>query len=201
MSHLKQNINFDFLCFKTGCYFLTGFFIGCSSACLAAFIILVRLNWFNVSSSRYDAAKSIYMTSIFPVFRYKLFDLLFSLTGKIYYCLSFRLFSLLLLILCSIMAMIVLHLYMYGLNLFIWREKRINYAFIFEFSINTELKHREVLLVASGLTTLVVGGLLGHFMAYTNFTTSNTAIIPLVIILVCLPIFNVSVLFLGFNER
>jgi Ca2+-dependent lipid-binding protein len=75
---------------------------------------------------------------------------------------------------------------MYGLNLLIWREKRINYAFIFEFSINTELKHREVLLVASGLTTLIVGGLLGHFMAYTHFSSANNALIPLAIILVYL---------------
>ncbi|KAI5056457.1 hypothetical protein GOP47_0028742 [Adiantum capillus-veneris] len=95
----------------------------------------------------------------------------------------------------SFLSLVVLHLYMYGWNLFMWREKRINYAFIFEFATNTELKYREVLLVASGLTMLVVGGLLGHFIACMSPSIPfNTAIIPLLVLMVFL-----FILFLPFD--
>jgi hypothetical protein len=76
---------------------------------------------------------------------------------------------------------------MYGWNLFIWREKRINVAFIFEFVPNTEIKYREMLLIASGLATLVLGGLLGQVMAYTSLITSfNAEIVPVILLSVCL---------------
>jgi hypothetical protein len=85
---------------------------------------------------------------------------------------------------------------MYGWNLFIWREKRINVAFIFEFAPNTEIKYREMLLIASGLATLVLGGLLGQVMAYTSLITSfNAEIIPVILLLVC---FNLSSLLMRF---
>ncbi|KAH7441799.1 hypothetical protein KP509_03G054900 [Ceratopteris richardii] len=85
----------------------------------------------------------------------------------------------------SLLSLAVLHLYMYGWNLFLWREKRINYAFIFEFATNTEMNYRDVLLVSSALTMLIVGGLLGHFIAYTTLSRPfNAAIIPLLILMV-----------------
>ncbi|MCO5587368.1 hypothetical protein L7F22_041317 [Adiantum nelumboides] len=140
--------------------FFLGIFTGCSIACLLTFGVLLRLNGFNSGSDPQETGKKIYMDTIFPVFR------------------SFSIYD-------SFLSLVVLHLYMYGWNLFMWREKRINYAFIFEFATNTELKYREVLLVASGLTMLVIGGLLGHFIAYTSLSISfNTAAIPLLVLMV-----------------
>ncbi|MCO5609232.1 hypothetical protein L7F22_063456 [Adiantum nelumboides] len=92
----------------------------------------------------------------------------------------------------SIMAMVLLHLCLYGWNLYSWREKRINYAFIFELPPGLEIKYRELLLIAMSLATLVAAVLLGHFMIYTNVTSSfRTAIVPFsilmafVLLLVC----------------
>eukprot|EP00250_Pteridium_aquilinum_P016536 c23147_g2_i1 orf=256-2580(+) len=87
----------------------------------------------------------------------------------------------------SILAMILLHLCLFGWNLYCWRQKRINYAFIFGLSPTAEIKYRELLLIASGLTTLVTTTLLIHFMIYTNVTSSlRTAIMPFSILMIFL---------------
>lgn len=59
-------------------------------------------------------------------------------------------------------VLLLLHLYMYGWNVYLWQRTRINYAFIFEFAAGTELSYREVLLVCTGLTVVLGGGMLGH---------------------------------------
>ncbi|MCO5596524.1 hypothetical protein L7F22_050589 [Adiantum nelumboides] len=84
----------------------------------------------------------------------------------------------------SIMAMVLLHLCLYGWNLYSWREKRINYAFIFGLPPGLEIKYRELLLLAMGLATIVAAVLVGHFMIYTNVTSSfRTAIMPFSILM------------------
>ncbi|MCO5612899.1 hypothetical protein L7F22_067171 [Adiantum nelumboides] len=87
----------------------------------------------------------------------------------------------------SIMAMVLLHLCLYGWNLYSWREKKINYAFIFGLPPGMEMKYRELLVLAMGLTTLVTATLLGHFMIYSTVTSSfQTAIMPFSILMVFL---------------
>ncbi|KAI5056417.1 hypothetical protein GOP47_0028235 [Adiantum capillus-veneris] len=85
----------------------------------------------------------------------------------------------------SILALVLLHLCLYGWNLYSWREKQINYAFIFGLTPGTEIKYRELLLLAMGLATLVTATLLGHFMIYTIVTSSfQTASMPFSILMV-----------------
>lgn len=81
-------------------------------------------------------------------------------------------------------ALLILHMYMYGWNLYLWRRTRINYAFIFEFAPGTELCYRKVLLVCTGLTVVLGVGLLGHITAQLNESPA-VDLIPLGVVLVC----------------
>ncbi|CAK9867671.1 unnamed protein product [Sphagnum jensenii] len=62
----------------------------------------------------------------------------------------------------GMLVLIVLHIFMYGWNVYSWRLKGINYAFIFEFSPGSELRYREVFLVCTCLTTMVFGAMVMH---------------------------------------
>jgi hypothetical protein len=42
------------------------------------------------------------------------------------------------------MLLLLLHMYVYGFNVYFWRLKQVNYSFIFEFRPGTELRFREV---------------------------------------------------------
>ncbi|KAI5074286.1 hypothetical protein GOP47_0010247 [Adiantum capillus-veneris] len=87
----------------------------------------------------------------------------------------------------SIMALVLLHLCLYAWNLYSWREKRVNYAFIFGLPPGLEIKYRELLIIAMGLATLVTATLLVHFMIYTDVTSNLlTAIMPFSILVVFL---------------
>jgi hypothetical protein len=75
---------------------------------------------------------------------------------------------------------------MFGWNLYIWRNKKINYPFIFGLSPDVEISYRELLLVASCLAAITMGTLLGHLMIYADLTASFlTVIMPLSILMVC----------------
>jgi hypothetical protein len=78
---------------------------------------------------------------------------------------------------------------MYAANIYFWKRYRINYAFIFGFKQGTELGYREVLLLASGLSVLALGGVLSNLdMEMDPRTKSFTAItelIPLALLTVC----------------
>ncbi|KAL3694722.1 hypothetical protein R1sor_008373 [Riccia sorocarpa] len=78
----------------------------------------------------------------------------------------------------SMTALLLLHMYMYGLDVYCWSETRINYAFIFEYAPGTELDYRKVLLVTTGLTSLFLLGMLGHLTA-TLYDSPYTDFIPL----------------------
>ncbi|BBN00017.1 xenotropic and polytropic retrovirus receptor 1 [Marchantia polymorpha subsp. ruderalis] len=54
----------------------------------------------------------------------------------------------------STVGLVLLHLYMYGWNVYLWRGARVNYALIFEWAPGTELQYQQVLLLSTGLTSL-----------------------------------------------
>ncbi|KAL2613442.1 hypothetical protein R1flu_025134 [Riccia fluitans] len=85
----------------------------------------------------------------------------------------------------SMTALLLLHMYMYGWNVYLWRRTRINYAFIFEFAPGTELCYRKVLLVSTGLTVVLGMGLLGHITAQLNESPA-VDLIPLGVVLTLL---------------
>ncbi|KAJ8546044.1 hypothetical protein K7X08_018627 [Anisodus acutangulus] len=60
----------------------------------------------------------------------------------------------------SLFGYIVLHMLMYGANVYYWRRFRVNYPFIFGFKQGTELGYRQVFLLASGLSVLALAAAL-----------------------------------------
>nr|WET17598.1 SPX-EXS1 [Phoebe bournei] len=68
----------------------------------------------------------------------------------------------------SMFALLSLHIFMYGCNLFMWRSTRINYNFIFEFCPSTALKYRDAFLVCTTLMTMVVGAMVIHLFLRSN---------------------------------
>ncbi|KAK6782642.1 hypothetical protein RDI58_020438 [Solanum bulbocastanum] len=56
----------------------------------------------------------------------------------------------------SFYGYIILHMLIGAANIYLWRCYRINYSFILGFKPGTELDHKEVLLLASGLAVLVL---------------------------------------------
>ncbi|KAJ0963701.1 hypothetical protein J5N97_028823 [Dioscorea zingiberensis] len=64
----------------------------------------------------------------------------------------------------SMFALLSLHIFLYGCNLFMWRTTRINHNFIFEFSPNTALKHRDAFLICTSFMTMVVGAMVIHLL-------------------------------------
>ncbi|XP_054821012.1 phosphate transporter PHO1-like [Prosopis cineraria] len=84
----------------------------------------------------------------------------------------------------SVFALLSLHLFMYGCNLFMWKSKRINYNFIFEFSANTALKHRDVFLICTASITAVIGTMVIHLLLRAaGFSASQVDAIPAILLL------------------
>ena len=79
----------------------------------------------------------------------------------------------------SLLGLVLLHMYMYGWNVYAWQRTRINYPFIFEFSPGSELRYREVLLVCTGFTSLLLGTTIAHIIASSkeapNYISSEFA--------------------------
>ncbi|KAL1294690.1 hypothetical protein HN51_055481 [Arachis hypogaea] len=85
----------------------------------------------------------------------------------------------------SVFALLSLHLFMYGCNLFMWKRTRINYNFIFEFSPTTALKHRDAFLICTSLMTTVVGAMVIHLLLRAaGFSPSQVDAIPGILLLV-----------------
>ncbi|XWS44335.1 hypothetical protein CRYUN_Cryun15aG0036300 [Craigia yunnanensis] len=84
---------------------------------------------------------------------------------------------------------IVLHMLMYSGNLFFWKCYRVNFSFIFGFKQGTELGYREVLLLSSGLSLLVLAGVISHLDMEIDPRTKSfrtlTELIPFAL-LICL---------------
>ncbi|XP_050239305.1 phosphate transporter PHO1 [Quercus robur] len=64
----------------------------------------------------------------------------------------------------STFALLSLHLFMHGCNLFMWKSKRINYNFIFESSPKTALTYRDAFLMCTTFMTILVGALVIHLL-------------------------------------
>ncbi|XP_062167299.1 phosphate transporter PHO1 [Alnus glutinosa] len=87
----------------------------------------------------------------------------------------------------SIIALLSLHLFMYGCNLFMWKSTRINYNFIFEFSPNTSLKYKDAFLICTTFMTIVVGAMVVHLLLRplqdSTFPSSQVDTIPGILVL------------------
>ncbi|KAE9617625.1 hypothetical protein Lal_00043281 [Lupinus albus] len=84
----------------------------------------------------------------------------------------------------SVFALLSLHLFMYGCNLYMWKGTRINHNFIFEFSPSTALKHRDAFLICTTLMTTVVGAMVIHlFLRTAGFSPSQVDAIPGILLL------------------
>jgi len=85
----------------------------------------------------------------------------------------------------SMLALLNLHIFLYGCNIFMWRSTRINYSFIFEFSPNTELTYRDVFLICSTFMTVVVGAMVAHLtLLAKGFSAAEIDAIPALTLLV-----------------
>jgi hypothetical protein len=85
----------------------------------------------------------------------------------------------------SVFALLSLHLFMYGCNLFMWSSTRINHNFIFEFSSKTALKYRDAFLICATFMTSVIGALVVHLLLRASgFSPSHVDAIPGILILV-----------------
>lgn len=91
----------------------------------------------------------------------------------------------LVIIICSVFALLSLHLFMYGCNLFMWKSTRINYNFIFEFQPNTALRYRDAFLICTTFMTAVVGAMVIHLiLRASGFSPSHVDTIPGILLLV-----------------
>lgn len=98
----------------------------------------------------------------------------------------------------SVFALLCLHLFMYGCNLFMWKSTRINYNFIFEFSPNTALKYRDAFLLCTTFMTAVVAAMVVHLLLRASgFSPSKIDAIPgiLLLISICLLICPIDIFY------
>ncbi|KAJ6981491.1 phosphate transporter PHO1 [Populus alba x Populus x berolinensis] len=85
----------------------------------------------------------------------------------------------------SIFALLSLHLFMYGCNLFMWKGTRINYNFIFEFQPSTALKHRDAFLICTTFMTAVVAAMVIHLLLRASgFSPNHVDAIPGILLLI-----------------
>ncbi|GMI69863.1 phosphate 1, ARABIDOPSIS PHOSPHATE 1 [Hibiscus trionum] len=85
----------------------------------------------------------------------------------------------------SVFALLSLHLFLYGCNLFMWKSTRINYNFIFEFAPSTALKYRDAFLICTTFMTSVVGAMVIHLLLRAGgFSPSHVDTIPGILLLI-----------------
>ncbi|KAI9169345.1 hypothetical protein LWI28_010993 [Acer negundo] len=98
----------------------------------------------------------------------------------------------------SFFGFLVLHMIMYGINIFYWRRYRVNYSFIFGFKQGTELGYRQVFLVSFGIAVLALLTVIGNLDMEVNPITKNyngfTESFPLILVILL-----VVLLFMPFN--
>ncbi|GBG77174.1 hypothetical protein CBR_g23500 [Chara braunii] len=90
----------------------------------------------------------------------------------------------------SVLILIQLQVFFYGVCVYLWYTVRINYAFIFDFTPGTELGFREVFMIATGMSVIMLAGLIGHLAAYAHKSSHSSAgeFIPAAIILLFMAI-------------
>ncbi|XP_076944187.1 phosphate transporter PHO1-like, partial [Bidens hawaiensis] len=85
----------------------------------------------------------------------------------------------------SMFALLSLHLFMYGCNLFLWKATSINYNFIFEFQASTALKYRDAFLIGTSMMTAVVSAMVLHLVLVSKgFSPSEVDTIPGILLLI-----------------
>ncbi|KAL7591440.1 phosphate transporter PHO1 [Lactuca sativa] len=85
----------------------------------------------------------------------------------------------------SMFALLSLHLFMYGCNLFTWKATRINYNFIFEFQAGTTLKYKDAFLICTCMMTTVVSAMVLHLILISNgFSPTEIDAIPGILFLI-----------------
>ncbi|CAH9131047.1 unnamed protein product [Cuscuta epithymum] len=95
----------------------------------------------------------------------------------------------------SMFALLSLHVFLYGCNLFLWKNTRINVNFIFDLQPKTALKYRDAFLICTSLMTIAVGAMVVHLILLSKgFTSNQVDVIPGILIL-CL----IGMLFCPFN--
>ncbi|CAL5189955.1 unnamed protein product [Lathyrus oleraceus] len=95
----------------------------------------------------------------------------------------------------SVFALLSLHLFMYGCNLYMWKRTGINYNLVFEFSPRTSLKYRDIFLICTTLMTIVVGAMVIHILLnVAGFSHSQLDAFPEILLL-----FLIALLFLPFD--
>ncbi|KAH7444428.1 hypothetical protein KP509_02G078100 [Ceratopteris richardii] len=82
----------------------------------------------------------------------------------------------------STLALLFLHLYIYGFNVFIWQRVHINYAVILKFTPGKRVGFCDILLLSTALTTIMLGGMVMQLVF--NSSTANTSCLPLTLMLV-----------------
>ncbi|XP_066322929.1 phosphate transporter PHO1-2-like [Miscanthus floridulus] len=93
----------------------------------------------------------------------------------------------------SMFALISLHVFLYGCNLFMWKSTRINHNFIFDFSSSTAMTHRDAFLVSASIMCTVVAALvINLFLRNAGATYANA--LPGALLLL-----SAGVLFCPFN--
>ncbi|KAK8613028.1 hypothetical protein V6N13_104351 [Hibiscus sabdariffa] len=85
----------------------------------------------------------------------------------------------------SVFALLSLHLFLYGCNLFMWKATRINYNFIFEFAPSTALKYRDAFLICTTFMTSVIGAMVIHLLLRAGgLSPSHVDTIPGILLLI-----------------
>lgn len=77
---------------------------------------------------------------------------------------------------------------MYAGNVFFWKRYRVNFLFIFGFKQGRELGYREVLLLSSGLSLILLAAVISHLDMDIDQRTKSfrtlTELIPLGLLIV-----------------
>ncbi len=79
----------------------------------------------------------------------------------------------------------LIHMYMYGWNLYMRKRARMDYTFVFEFSRGSELHCEEALLVCTALTTALIGATVMHLSIRSMlFHAQTSADVDLILVAV-----------------
>ncbi|WCJ22197.1 EXS (ERD1/XPR1/SYG1) family protein [Euphorbia peplus] len=101
----------------------------------------------------------------------------------------------------SLFGFVVLHMIMFGVDIYFWRRYRVNYTFIFGFKEGTELGYRQVFLLSFGIAVLALLSILANLDMEVDPKTKDyhelSELLPviLVILLLVLLLLPIKVLY------